>query len=179
MFWPGAVLLACPEQFLQVFSLFWPGFYLQVRLGWRTLQLSEADSLFPQLPAWDVSPDCSKVTSSTRFCHHTSPLTITPPSRSPAPLPFRLFSCLSAAVTGSSSFAPLTSRRLTSPSSLRRLLSPALCCCCCSRFLIKTLSLCWTVGVRINSYRIISVHVDVGTIAAESKWTLAAEEQCF
>lgn len=50
-----------------LFIYFWHNIYLQVRLGWKMMQLWKANSLSLLHTTWDVSPDCSKVTSSTRI----------------------------------------------------------------------------------------------------------------
>lgn len=98
--------------------------YFQVWLGWKMHQTWKANSPFPLHSAWDVNPDCSKVTPSTQILPslvgaHNNTAQSSPPS--PFPIlslhSFRLFSCLSGALTGSSSFTPLISPDLTSPSS--------------------------------------------------------------
>lgn len=97
------------------------------------LQPWKANSVFPLHTTWDVSPDCSKVTPSTQTlpslvgAHNNTLPKSSPPSHPPilSLHYFCLFSCLSGAVTGSSSFAPLISPDLTSASIHHCLLSPS------------------------------------------------------
>lgn len=118
---------------------FWFGFchsiYFHLWLAWEMLQ-----PVFSLLhTTWDVGPDCSKVTPSTQIlpslvAAHNNTLPKSSPPSLPTALPsclsilFRLFSWLSGAVTGSSSFAPLISADLTSP------LSPLFPVVCSSLF---------------------------------------------
>lgn len=159
----------CPEECSC--GVFWHNTYLQVRLGWKMMQLWKANSLIPLHTTWDVSPDCCKVTSSTHIlpshvAAHNNTLPNPPLHTVLSPHSFCLFSCLSGAVTGSSSFAPLISTNLTLPSSLRRLHQySAGDCFCAQSFLIKILVHCWFTGVSINPCHIISAFMHAWTIA--------------
>lgn len=154
--------------------------YFQVWLGWKMHQTWKANSPFPLHSAWDVNPDCSKVTPSTQILPslvgtHNNTAQSSPPS--PFPIlslhSFRLFSCLSGALTGSSSFTPLISPDLTSPSSHHCLLfhRPRLGIV----FVIKLVKLLWGVVLFCLLLLILLVWtpslIDDSCMFAPSIWT--------